>query len=130
MKLLKICLISLLFVSCSTVQTIRPKTVRSTAPSVDASTPKEYKSNTSGVISLTRDKDGLVVNAVITPDAKNYYNFLVTKYGNQISPPLKVGDGLGDTKDVYGNYLYTIDTPHLVYFQQMSLWNKSNRPLK
>jgi hypothetical protein len=60
---------------------------------------------------------------IITPNARNRYNILISIYSTNFIPPLKFDDGITSTS----TNTFLIDAQHLSNFATMNRWHKSKR---
>ena len=98
--------LSILIIGC----TVTPKIVKDSTPSFDGAT------QNSGFIGF--DDRGY---GIITENARNRYNGLITVYGKKFTPPLVLDAGLTLTS----SNTYLIDPQHDVYGRTMNRWKKS-----
>lgn len=125
---LMLCVIVFLTDGCCTVT---PNMVKASESSYDASTPKQYDPKNSGLLFATFDSTGRVDGAVITSNAKEFWNRLIADYRIQFKSEHKVDlvkdAGVVAWKDQYGNALWRIDAEHLSYFEMLGMWRQSRR---
>jgi len=129
-KRLKLGILSLLgttlVTSCSVVQTITPPVAHATIPSVDSSTPKQYKSKqNSGLLLYVRDANHTVIGAIVTSEFIEYAKYLIHTYGKEMAPPIadtSMLPGVSPYKDAYNNDLFFIDTEDFDRLRIMAQW--------
>lgn len=93
---------------------------RTVTPVIPHDTQASWDGNqqNSGFIGWAQDGSG-----IITPHARDRYNALVSVYGTNFAPVLKLDAGLIATT----TNTFLIDAQHLVYFDTMNRWKKEGR---
>lgn len=118
---MKTLLLALCLALTACTNTVVPKTVIPSQPSMDQSYKPGAKEGeqeaNSGFIGYTKGGNGL-----ITPHARDRYNGLVEKYGNRFLPPLTKDAGVKPSGDVF-----EIDAQHLAKFITMNRWRKEGK---
>jgi len=116
-----ILLISSLLLISSCSNTIIPKRVSVTQPSFDGNV------QNSGFLGFTKEGGG-----IITENARERYNFLVSQYGTNYIPPLTLDAGVSlyplnsiiylrnKKVGIVTNTVFQIDAQHLSYFLEMN----------
>lgn len=126
MKKLEILLASVCLVFLSNCATVTPDKIRDSNASFDSSTPSQYNDFNGGIVRIL-DK-GLV----ITPNARDRYNHLITvykiKFKKDYGKSLDIDSGIKKYIDSFQNQLYMIDNEHAVYFGIMNTWMKEKIP--
>jgi hypothetical protein len=116
-------LYSIFLVNCSTVT---PDKIKDTNSSFDESTPLQYNDFNGGIIRI------LDRGLVITPNAKNRYNHLISVYRIKMKKDYGVdlveNKGIKNYIDSFQNQLFIIDNEHAVYFGVMNTWIKEKVP--
>lgn len=122
-KLASILVLNFFLVGCATVT---PNKIQDDKSSYDATTPKQYDKDNSGLISFVGD------DALITRQARERYNNLIKmyriKFKKEKAIDLVEDSGIKPYKDNFGNELFLISSEHLVYFGVMNSWLKEKVP--
>jgi len=122
-KFVSALVLNLFLIGCATVT---PNKIQDDKSSYDATTPKQYDKDNSGLISFIGD------DALITKQARDRYNNLIEmykiKFKKEKAIELKTDSGIKPYKDNFNNELYLIDSEHLVYFGVLNSWLKEKVP--
>jgi len=122
-KFASVLALNFFLIGCATVT---PNKIEDDKSSYDASTPKQYQKDNSGLISFVGD------DALITSQARERYNNLISmykiKFKKEKAIELKIDSGIKPYKDNFNNELYIIDSEHLVYFGVLNSWLKEKVP--
>jgi hypothetical protein len=111
--------------------TVTPNPIEDNMPTYDSSTPRQYDQLNSGLLFYTTNDRGETDGAIITKNARDRYNNLISSYALQIYDEEKVtllkDAGIWYYQDKYGNELYKIENQYLAFFMKMNRWKKQGR---